>query len=93
MHNLDYTFAATKPNEYDVGRMLILNAFRLGKWYKKNVCLGGGITEGDALEAFKARMGTKIVKFTNIKLVGNKLLDDMGDNNFINLEMQKWPNV
>lgn len=93
MHNLDYTFAATKSKEYDVGRILILNAFRLGKRYKKNVCLGGGITEGDALENFKTRMGTKAVKFSNIKLVGNKLLDDIGNDNFINLEMQKWPNV
>lgn len=92
-HDLDYTFAASKTSQYDVSRMLILNAFRLGKRYQKNVCLGGGIFEGDALEEFKCRMGTKSVKLANIKLVGNHLIDDVGDDNFSNLELRRWPSV
>ena len=91
--NLDYTFAASKITQYDVGRMLILNAFRLGQRYQKSVCLGGGISEGDALEDFKHRMGTTPVQFANVKLIGNHLLDDIGDDNFSNLELQRWPNV
>ena len=92
-NNLDYTFAVNKCSKFEISRALILSAFRKGKALKSNICLGGGINENDKLAIFKQRMGTSEIKFGNIKLISQKLLDDLGKNYFSDFTDRKWPNV
>lgn len=90
--DIDYTFAATTKSAFDISRALILCAFNISKNLKKNLCLGGGISENDELAIFKQRMGSSTTKFLNLKLISSPLLDEVGDRYFNEYECKRWPN-
>ncbi|MEK9669509.1 MAG: hypothetical protein VW421_00745 [Gammaproteobacteria bacterium] len=89
----DYTFAVAESyNHCDLSRVLLLSTFDQlsGPGVRAELCIGGGISEGDSLEQFKKRMGTKEKHYCNIKYVipsiYEKTLSIVGD-----LKRNRWP--